>query len=216
MNEALAREVEKGAAIIRQGGLVAFPTETHYGLAVNPYDHMALSRLFKVKNRDFDKPILTLIQDESRISLLASRVPCCYRPLMRTFWPGPLTLIFDEISTLDPLLTGNTHTVGIRISSNPVANALLTAVGKPITATSANVSGRPATVNPREVEAQLGKDVDLIIDGGKTAGGRSSTIVTNCAGQLKLIREGVISFRDIIKVHNQALSCVGMAWKVEG
>ena len=206
MNEALAREVEKGAAIIRQGGLVAFPTETHYGLAVNPHDPMALSRLFKVKNRNFDKPILTLIQDESRISLLASRVPCCYRPLMRTFWPGPLTLIFDGISTLDPLLTGNTQTVGMRISSNPVANALLTAVGKPITATSANVSGRPATVNPREVEGQLGKDVDLIINGGETAGGRSSTIVTNCSGQLRLIREGVISFRDIIRVHNQALS----------
>ncbi|MCK5437756.1 MAG: threonylcarbamoyl-AMP synthase, partial [Desulfobulbaceae bacterium] len=202
MNEALAREVEKGAAIIRQGGLVAFPTETHYGLAVNPHDPMALSRLFKVKNRNFDKPILTLIQDESRISLLASRVPCCYRPLMRTFWPGPLTLIFDGISTLDPLLTGNTQTVGMRISSNPVANALLTAVGKPITATSANVSGRPATVNPREVEGQLGKDVDLIINGGETAGGRSSTIVTNCAGQLRLIREGVISFRDIIRAQN--------------
>ena len=206
MNEALDREVEKGAAIIRQGGLVAFPTETHYGLAVNPYDPMALSRLFKVKNRDFNKPILTLIQDKSRIFFLASRVPCCYRPLMRAFWPGPLTLIFDGISTLDPLLTGNTQTVGMRISSNPVANALLTAVGKPITATSANVSGRPATVNPREVEAQLGKDVDLIINGGETAGGRSSTIVTNYAGQLKLIREGVISFRDIIKVHNQAFS----------
>ncbi|MEA2085353.1 MAG: L-threonylcarbamoyladenylate synthase [Thermodesulfobacteriota bacterium] len=206
MNDALAREVEKGAAIIRQGGLVAFPTETYYGLAVNPYDHMALSRLFKVKNRNFDKPILTLIQDEGQTSLLASRVPCCYRPLMRTFWPGPLTLIFDGILTLDPLLTGDTQTVGMRISSNPVANALLTAVGKPITATSANISGRPATVNPREVEAQLGEDVDLIIDGGETAGGRSSTIVIGCAGQLRLIREGVISFRDIIKVHNQALS----------
>ncbi|MCK5436904.1 MAG: threonylcarbamoyl-AMP synthase, partial [Desulfobulbaceae bacterium] len=193
----------KGAAIIRDGGVVAFPTETYYGLAVNPFDSMALSRLFKVKKRDFDKPILTLIQDESQISLLASRVPQGYRPLMHAFWPGPLTLIFDGISTLNPLLMGNTRTVGMRISSNPVAEALLTAVGKPITATSANVSGRPAAASSREVEEQLGEDIDLIIDGGETPGGRESTIVTICGDQLRLVREGVIPFHDIVRRHNQ-------------
>jgi L-threonylcarbamoyladenylate synthase len=112
---------------------------------------------------------------------------------MRSFWPGPLTLIFPSLDDLPELLTGYTSTVGVRISSHAVARRLVEAVGQPITATSANFSGHPAAVSAREVSEQLGPDIDFILDAGETPGGRGSTIVgINDQGELMILREGVM------------------------
>jgi L-threonylcarbamoyladenylate synthase len=187
-------ELARALAVIREGGVVAFPTETYYGLAVDPFNREALSRLFALKRRPPDKPVLTLIETEAQLPLLARRVPEVYRPLMDAFWPGPLTLIFEAVEALPVILTGYTGTVGIRISSHPIARQLVAAAGQPITATSANYSGQPAAITPGEVVAQLGLDVDFVIQGGVTPGGQGSTIVGLTGDDLVEVRAGVIPF----------------------
>ena len=192
------KALAKAADIIQQGGVVAFPTETFYGLAVDPMNPAALKRLFKIKKRSYDKPVLILVDEESKLAELASAIPNQYQALIRSFWPGPLTLIFPGLALLPPLLTGNTPTVGVRISSHPIACRLLKAVGSPITATSANMSGEPAAVSASEVQEQLGRKVDLVLDGGKVPGGKGSTIVGIEGAGLKLIRDGVIPYDRIL------------------
>lgn len=192
-------ELKDAVEAIRRGGVVAFPTETYYGLAVDPFNPQALLKLFQIKKRDRTKPILTLIQDETQLILLTAEISSLYQPLMRNFWPGPLTLIFSGRPQLPDLLTGGTNTVGVRISSHPLAALLVREVGRPITATSANISGCPAAVTAREVFEQLGKKIDVIIDGGPTPGGAGSTIVSWIENRLELIRPGVIPFAELIR-----------------
>lgn len=190
-------ELEHAVAVIRNGGVVAFPTETYYGLAVDPFNKEALSRLFALKRRPPDKPVLVLVQEQGQLSLLAKSVPPVYQPLMRSFWPGPLTLVFEALDDLPVILTGYTGTVGVRISSHPFAQQLVDACGHPLTATSANFSGQPAAVTAQEVVAQLGPDVDFVMDGGATPGGRGSTIVGLQEERITLLRAGVIPFEEI-------------------
>lgn len=189
--------IAHAASVINQGGVVAFPTETYYGLAVDAFNEEALTRLFQVKKRTRDKPILSLVGEVGQLAMLVRDVPALFQPLISKFWPGPLTLVFDGLPSLSSLLTSNTGTVGARISSHPVAQQLVKAVNKPITATSANLSGRPAAVNRKEVESQLGRLVDLVLDGGDTPGGKGSTIIGYKKNHLILIREGVIPGRRI-------------------
>lgn len=191
-----AERIDEAADWIRRGGVVAFPTETYYGLAVNPFDEAAVARLFALKQRPSAKPILLLIEEAGQLGRLASCFPALYGPLM-TFWPGPLTLVFPARSTLSPLVTGNTGTVAARVSSHPTARLLVSRVGHPITATSANISGQPATVTAAEVVAAFGPSVDCILDGGRTPGGKGSTLVGLVADEPVLLREGVIDFAAI-------------------
>jgi L-threonylcarbamoyladenylate synthase len=192
-------ELARALAVIKAGGVVAFPTETYYGLAVDPFSRQALSRLFALKRRPPDKPVLTLIDKEEQLSLLASHVPDLYRPLMRAFWPGPLTLVFDAVPDLPVILTGYTGTVGVRISSHPIARQLVAAAGQPLTATSANYSGQLPALTADEVVDQLGLDVDLILQGGSTAGGSGSTIVGLAETGLVELRPGVIPFAAVLE-----------------
>ena len=191
-------DLERAVAVIRAGGVVAFPTETYYGLAADPFNKEAISRLFALKRRPPDKPVLTLIGDQAQLPLLTGSVPELYLPLIRTFWPGPLTLVFAAVSAVPVILTGYTGTVGIRISSHPVARQLVVAAGQPLTATSANFSGQPAAITAQEVVDQLGPDVDFVIDGGATPGGKGSTIVALEEGRVTLLRAGVITFEEVL------------------
>ncbi|MFH7320656.1 L-threonylcarbamoyladenylate synthase [Desulfurivibrio sp. D14AmB] len=192
-------ELARAVAVIRAGGMVAFPTETYYGLAVDPFNREALSRLFAVKRRAPDKPILCLVHERGQLELLARRVPASYEPLITAFWPGPLTLIFEAREEVPLVLTGYSGTVGIRISSHPLATRLAAAFGGPISATSANLSGLPAAASAAEVTAQLGPDVDLVLDGGATPGGRGSTLVGLAGDEPVLIRPGVISQEELME-----------------
>ncbi|HET97115.1 MAG TPA: threonylcarbamoyl-AMP synthase [Desulfurivibrio alkaliphilus] len=191
-------EIARAVAVIRAGGMVAFPTETYYGLAVDPFNQEALSRLFAVKRRAPDKPILCLVHERGQLGLLARRVPEAYEPLIASFWPGPLTLIFEAREEVPLALTGYSGTVGIRISSHPLATRLAEAFGGPISATSANLSGLPAAASAAEVTAQLGPDVDLVLDGGATPGGSGSTLVGFAGDEPILIRSGVISREELM------------------
>ena len=198
-SEELERLVSRAAETIKEGGVVAFPTETYYGLAVDPFNRTALQRLFRVKKRSLDKPILTLVENVGQLSLLAREVPALYQPLMEEFWPGPLTLLFPAPERLPPLLTAGTGEIGVRISSHPVAQALVRVCGFPVTATSANISGHPAASRAAEVREQL-PDIDLLIPFDHLANGRGSTIMSCRSGRPLIIRAGAIPTDQILKV----------------
>lgn len=193
-------EFKLAVSALEHGGIVAFPTETFYGLAVDPFNEKALADLFRLKGRSVQKPFLVLIQAESQLSSLVCSVPPQYRLLMRTFWPGPLTLVFPALSTLSPALTGaNKAGIGVRISPHPVARRFGQLWGRPLTATSANLSGMPAARTADEVRKFFGDGVSCILDGGQTPGGMSSTVVGLSQEKLQLIRAGVIDFSTLIK-----------------
>jgi L-threonylcarbamoyladenylate synthase len=190
--KASRRGIEKAAQWILQGKVVAFPTETFYGLGVDALDAEALQKIFRVKQREEDKPLLLLIADRTWLPGLVQNIPPRAGPLMQRFWPGPLTLVFEASAHLSPLLTANTGKIGLRISSHPVARALVQVVGRAITATSANVSGQPGASEAREVFRSLGEKIDAILDGGKTPGGFGSTVIEVCGVSSKIIRQGAI------------------------
>jgi len=197
-------DLNRAVAVLQGGGVVAFPTETYYGLAVDPFNPLALNHLFSLKQRNLSKPILTLVDDRESLSSLVQEIPPLYEPLMQEFWPGPLTLVFKAKVNLPSLLTAGTATIGVRQSSHPFARQLLRAFGRPLTATSANISGHPAAVDAYEVKAQFGRGIDIVFDGGRTPGSIGSTIVGRDDNELKLIREGHIPFTDILQICEKA------------
>ena len=189
-----AATLRRAAEIVRGGGVVAFPTETYYGLAVDPFQPAALERLFAVKRRPADLPILVLVSGPEQLGLLAASVPPLFSVLIDRFWPGPLTLVCPARADLPTRLTGNTGTVGVRRSPLAAANQLIAACGGPLTATSANLSGQSPAVTAAEAFALFGDSVDLVLDGGATPGGQGSTLVGVRAGRLCCLRAGVVPF----------------------
>lgn len=177
---------------------MAFRTETSYGLAVDPDNEQSLRRLFHIKKRPSEKPLLLLIHDIALLDSLVLSVPDIYRPLMEKYWPGPLTLIFPARPHLSTWLTGGTGTVGVRISPHPDALALARIFGKAITATSANLAGKPAARCAAEVAASFGTDIDFILDGGKTSAGLCSTVIGLRDGALSVLRPGVVTIDELV------------------
>lgn len=173
---------------------MAFPTETYYGLAVDPFNPLALERIFRAKLRPHNLPILVLVAEISQLHLLTDAMPPVYFRLIDHLWPGPLTLVCPALPSLPVRLTGGTGTVGIRQSPHPIARALLAAFGGPLTATSANVTGFPAAVAADEVARMFPTGLDLILDGGSTPGGSGSTLVGVHGTELRCLREGKIPF----------------------
>lgn len=185
-------QLARAVGQLKRGGIVAFPTETFYGLAVDPFCRPALVALFELKKRSTGKPILVLIENIEQLSLLAKSVPQQYVPLMERYWPGPLTLIFPAKSSLPVELTGGTGTIGVRISSHPLARELVRATGIPITATSANISGFPPPQTAQAVAEMFGPPLCYVLDGGKTTGGQSSTVVGLAGDTPLVLRQGPI------------------------
>ncbi|MFW8601187.1 L-threonylcarbamoyladenylate synthase [Desulfobacterota bacterium M19] len=188
----LASAVEEAAAVISEGGIVAFPTETYYGLAVDPFNRQALDRLFALKQRSLSKPVLTIIESQAQLPTISTGIPPCFNSLMARFWPGPLTLIFNARPELPPRITAASGTIGARISSHPLAQSLVRAVGRPITATSANISGQSPALDAARLRAIFGSGLDYILDGGFTSGGSGSTIIGCRDGEPCLLRPGAV------------------------
>lgn len=189
---AARQDIDRAAELVRAGGIIAFPTETYYGLGVDPFNSKALEKLFAVKGRPAVKPVLVLVAGRDQVGLLASEIPAAAHQLMDIFWPGPLTIVLPARRELSPLLTGGTGTVGIRHSPHPLPNDLLQTLGSPLTATSANRSGEPAAVTADEVFAVFGDRIDMILDGGRTPGQQGSTLVRPGPNTVECIREGCI------------------------
>jgi len=190
--------IRKVGRVILQGGVAAFPTETFYGLGADARNEEALQKIFQLKGREENKPLLLLIGDRDWLSGLVRNIPPVAGRLMEKFWPGPLTLVFEASPRLSALLTGGTGTVGVRLSPHPVAQALIQAVGRAITATSANLSGQPSASVAAEVFRALGNRVDAILDGGQTAGGLGSTVLDLSSPAPRIIRRGVISRAELV------------------
>jgi len=191
--KASRRGIERAGQLILQGKVVAFPTETFYGLGADTLNGEALQKIFRVKQREKDKPLLLLVADRTWLPGLVKYIPPWAEPLMQRFWPGPLTLVFPASDHLSALLTGNTGKIGLRISSHPVAQGLVRVVGRAISATSANVSGQPGASQAGEVFQALGKKIDAILDGGRTTGGLGSTVVDIAGASPKIVRQGAIA-----------------------
>jgi L-threonylcarbamoyladenylate synthase len=191
----------KAIDALKNGGIVAYPTETFYGLAVDPENNQAIESLYALKKRDKGKAISLLIPDYKYLSKLVSSRPAPYEVLIESFWPGPLTLIFLALDTVSNKITDANKTIAIRISSNPIAQRLCRSMGKAITATSANISGEKAITTATEVAQLWGDKISCIIDGGTTPGGKGSTIV-RCRdqNQCAIIRDGAITREAIANV----------------
>lgn len=191
------QDIARAVSVVRDGGIIAFPTETYYGLGVDPFNEDALAKLFALKKRPAVKPVLVLIADHHQIGSLVSVVPGKAALLMNGFWPGPLTLVLPAKPGLSPMLTGTTGTVGIRVSSHLLAQDLPNECGLPLTATSANLSGYSPAVTADEVYDIFGEEVDIILDGGRTPGRKGSTLVGIHDGAVHYIREGYVDFKEI-------------------
>lgn len=190
--------IQKAVELLRQGSLVAFPTDTVYGVGALPLHPQAIARLYDVKGRSQEKAIPILLGGAADLEGMASQVSEMARRLARRFWPGPLTLVVPKGASL-PEEVSSTPTVGVRMPDHPVALALLRQTG-PLAVTSANLSGMPSSVTAQEVLEQLGGRIPLILDGGHTPGGVSSTVVDCTGPQPRILREGPIRLREILEV----------------
>jgi L-threonylcarbamoyladenylate synthase len=187
--------------VLRAGGLVAFPTDTVYGVGALAFDGAAVESIYAAKDRPVEKAIPVLIGDPDDLAKVSLDVPENALKLAARFWPGPLTLVVPKHPDL-PETVSAAPTVGVRVPDHPVARALLRAAG-PMAVTSANLSGQSSPVTAQEVFAQLGGRIALILDGGKTPGGVPSTVV-DCAGaEPQILREGPISGEEIFTLLRQ-------------
>lgn len=187
--------LEEVVRVLRNSGLVAVPTETFYALGALALDPIAVRRVGHVKGRSDGKPILVLIADRAQLADVATEVPHAASILMARYWPGPLTLVLPASPHLPFELTGGTGTVGVRQPGCAELRRLLSQTG-PLTGTSANKTGAPPARSAEEVQASLGAEIDLILDGGVTPGGLPSTLV-DATGPIRLLREGPISWQQI-------------------
>jgi L-threonylcarbamoyladenylate synthase len=189
--------IQEAAKWILNGGLVALPTDTLYGLGADPFAASAVARVFAVKGRSAERALPLIAAETLQVTEHLSRLSDTAQQLVHRFWPGPLTLLVPAPVALARDVTGGTGKVGVRVPADAVARAICAEVGRPITATSANVSGEPATSDPDQVERSLGDRLDLLIDTGRTHGGAPSTIVDVTGVEPVLVRAGAISWDDI-------------------
>ncbi|MBW2172822.1 MAG: threonylcarbamoyl-AMP synthase [Deltaproteobacteria bacterium] len=184
--------ITRAAALIKTGGLVIFPTSSFYGIGAPALDAEAVDRVFQVKKRDPEKPLLILIASLTDLDALVQLIPGTATRLMKAFWPGSLTLVFEAADRLPRNLTGYTKKIGIRLARHPVAISLTKGVGAPITGTSANLSGQAACSDVADLAPRFLDQVDLVVDAGRLGGGKGSTVVDVTADPPKILREGGI------------------------
>ncbi|MEE9613621.1 MAG: L-threonylcarbamoyladenylate synthase [Thermodesulfobacteriota bacterium] len=189
---------DKAVTAFKKGGVIAYPTETFYGLGVDPFNEEAVRGLFTLKGRPPENPVSVIVRDREMLRMVVEEVPPLAERLIEYFWPGPLTIILKARDVLPPTLTAGTGTVGVRESSSDTAMKLVTALGSPITATSANPSGKPPAATADEAAAYFGDGIDILIDGGKTGGGLGSTVVDATGEEIEIIREGEIPASEIL------------------
>lgn len=180
------------AAVLREGGLVAFPTETFYGLGALALDPRAVRRVFEVKGRSGSRPLLVLVDSIAMAEDLVAEVPAAARDLMARHWPGALTLVFRATRKVPEELTAGTGTIGIRLSSHPVARGLVRAVGHAVTAPSANPEGAVPPTAAEAVLAHFDGVIETVLDGGPTAGGPPSTVLDVTVDPPSVLRRGAV------------------------
>jgi L-threonylcarbamoyladenylate synthase len=198
------REIEKGVKILRKGGVIAFPTDTVYGLGADAFNSIAVERIYEIKNRPKHQQLPLLIADVEQLTALANPIPEIAWFLAKRFWPGGLTLVLSK-TDLVPAYLSPGPTIAVRIPNHPVCLALIQHLGNPIIGTSANISGQPAALTADEVGQQLGGKIDFVINGGKCPGGKESTVVDVTRNSPIILRQGIISSHEIDKAYKEYL-----------
>lgn len=191
--------ISEAAGIIKQGGVVVFPTRCLYGLGVDAFNPDAVEKVIKIKQRPADNPILVLIHSRGQLDSLAANISPAAAAIMDAFWPGRVTLVFDACETLSNRLTARTGKIGVRLAGHPVAAALVRQVGRPVTGTSANVSGKPGCCQAQYLEAPIAQQVDLVLDAGTLEGGVGSTVVDVTTDEPRILREGQVTVAEILR-----------------
>lgn len=186
--------ISQAVAVLKDGGVIAYPTETFYGLGVDATNEKAVERLFAVKGRDFKNPIPVVVGNIVHLNQVVTDVPPLAQELIGRYWPGPLTLVFGAAAVIPNRLTAETGKIGVRISSHPIARLLAGKLSGPLTSTSANRSGQKECFTAQEVMEKIGNDLDLIIDGGSTPGCKGSTILDITRTPPVVLRAGVIDY----------------------
>lgn len=185
--------LKQAVALVQRGELVAFPTDTVYGVGVVVWDQAAVGRLYWAKRRPANKAIPVLLAETGQLSLVAASTPEDVWRLAERFWPGPLTLVVPCSQRVPNVVTAGGQTVAVRVPDHPIAQDLIRRVGEPLAATSANLSGQPSPLTAQEVVAQLGGRIALVLDGGACPGGVPSTVVDLTGEQPRLLRAGPIA-----------------------
>jgi len=188
----IALQVDRAIEILRAGGIVAFPTDTVYGLGGDAFNSKVAERIYSAKQRPRSLPLPILLADLTQVAAVANSVPDIARFLMKRFWPGGLTLVLPKGASIPGVISAGGDKVAIRIPNHIVPLALIHGLGAPIIGTSANISDKPSPVTAQEVEQQLGSQVDLIIDMGRCPGGLESTVVDVTGETPVILRQGII------------------------
>ena len=190
----------KPAQIIKNGGLVIFPTETVYGIGTNALDSKAVKKLYEVKKRPYEKPISLLVNSIEMIENIAKDITKLEYELIKKFFPGPLTIILKKKENISNIVTANKETVGVRMPQNDIALKLIEYAGVPIATPSANISGKPSGTNMKDIMRDFEKKVEYFIDNGPSKIGQASTIVQIIDETPYILRKGAISELEIKKV----------------
>ena len=192
-NDSLKYHTKRICNILANGGVIAFPTDTYYGLGVNPFNRKGILRVFKIKARDAKKPLLVLVESESQLKQLTQSRSQEANKIIKELWPAPLTLIFNAVPELPDILTAKTNKIGIRLPGNEWTRLFIKSIGCPLTATSANKNNDKNLCTAQEVEKVFGNEIDLIIDPGPAPGGKVSTLLDTTVSPPVIIRHGAIT-----------------------
>src|SRR4030065_1370155 len=189
--------IHQAAEIIRQGGIVAFPTETVYGLGADAFNPLAVARIFEVKRRPYFDPLIVHVANPADVKKLVKQIPSNAKKLIERFWPGPLTVVLLKKEYIPDIVTAGLPTLAIRMPSHPMALSLIRESNSPIAAPSATLFGYVSPTTAEHVREQLGDQVDLILDGGPCPVGVESTIVSFLEEKPRLLRPGGVSLEEI-------------------
>ncbi|HEV2425108.1 MAG TPA: L-threonylcarbamoyladenylate synthase [Terriglobia bacterium] len=189
--------LEYAVRLILKGNVVAFPTDTFYGLGVDPFNLSAVDKIFRIKRRSYDRPLPLLVASLDQAADLTIDPPSTFFRLAEKFWPGPLTIIVPASRQIPLKVTGNTGCVALRLPKAPLAVALIEAAGRPLTGTSANLTEHPACATAQEVDLQIGDTLPLILDGGATPGELASTIIELDGDDWQIRRRGPVTEADL-------------------
>ena len=204
----IENQIQLAIEILKRGGIVAFPTDTVYGLGADPCNEQAVERIFKVKSRPPNLQLPLLLADVSDFTKVASEVPEIAWQLAEHFLPGGLTLVLRKSPWVPSAVTAGGDTIAVRIPDHHITIALIRGLGNPLVGTSANISGMPSAVTADEVREQLGEQVDIIVDGGRCPGTIESTVIDVTGETPTIIREGAVSQEEIAKTCGLLLATV--------
>ena len=193
-------KLREPAQIIKNGGIVIFPTETVYGIGTNGLDENAIRKLYEVKQRPLNKPISLLVNNIEMVEKIAKNITKIEYKLMERFFPGPLTVILEKRDIIPDILTSNTNTVGIRMPSGEIAKKLIEFAGVPLATSSSNISGKPSGTNINDIKKDFEGKVDCFVDNGESELGIPSTVIKIIDNTPHILRQGVISEEEIRKV----------------